>query len=133
MRISPALCGSAVLAVTLALAGASTNAAAKHAKHAVKNKKSTASSALIAKGKGLMASKHCNACHSADLKGKKGFSPSLYGNTRPLTEYNQTTFVRLMTKGLDEEGKPVRPPMNNACHQTVADSKAMYAYLKTLK
>jgi mono/diheme cytochrome c family protein len=132
MRLSPALYGSAALALTLAFAVASTGAPAKH--HAKKAaKKTAASSALVKKGKELIASQHCNACHSADLKGKKGFSPSLQGSTRPMTEYNEATFVRLLTKGLDNDGKPVRPPMSNACHQKVADSKAMYAYLKTVK
>ena len=130
MRISAALCGTAALAIALGLALSTTSAQAKHMKM---KPKPAVSAALIAKGKGLISSKHCNSCHSADLKGKKGFSPSLYGNARPMTEYNQTTFVRLMTTGLDDDKKPVKPPMNNACHQTPADSKAMFAYLKTLK
>ena len=127
MRLSPALLGSAILAVTLAFA-ATTGAMAKHA-----TAKKSSSSALVAKGKALMSSQHCNACHAADLKGKAGFSPSLHASARPMKEYNEAKFVRLMTKGLDDDGKPVRPPMNNACHQTVANSKAMYAYLKTVK
>lgn len=123
MRISLAFCGTALLAVSLGLALSTTGAKPGHA---------AASSALVSKGKALIASQHCSGCHNADLKGKPHFSPSLLPSG-PVRHYNQATFVRLLTKGLDEKGKAVGPPMSNACHQTAADSKAMYAYLKTLK
>jgi mono/diheme cytochrome c family protein len=125
MRVSPAILGSGILAITLAFT-ASTGAVAKHM---VK----PASSGLVSKGKALISAKHCNACHGADLMGKPHFSPSLHASTRPMAHYTQATFVRLLTKGLDDDGKPVKPPMSGACNQTVADSKAMYAYLKTVK
>lgn len=126
MRITPAIIGSAILAITVGFA-ASSGAAVKHMTSGA------ASPALIAKGRALIAAQHCNACHAADLKGKPNFSPSLYPTTRPMTHYTEATFVRLLTKGLDEKGKPIGPPMSNACHQTPANAKAIYAYLETLK
>ena len=130
MRISPAVFGTAALAITLGLA-VSTGAAPKHmAKHSTKM---ASSSGLVAKGKALISSKRCNGCHGANLEGKKNFSPDLHASKRPMSHYTEATFVRLLTKGLDDDGKPVRPPMTMACHQTPTDAKAMYAYLKTVK
>lgn len=130
MRISPALCGTAALALVLGMALSTTQA---QAKHMMMKKKPMASSGLVAKGKGLISSKRCNGCHGADLSGKPKFSPSLHASARPMSHYKEATFVRLMTKGLDEEGKKVGPPMSMACNQTPGDAKAMYAYLKTVK
>lgn len=130
MRISPALCGSAALAVVLGIAMSTTSV---QAKHMTMKKKAPMASGLVAKGKGLISSKRCNGCHGADLKGKPHFSPSLHASTRPMTEYNKTTFVRLMTKGVDNDGKKVGPPMSMACNQKPSDAAAMYAYLKTVK
>ena len=129
MRISPALCGSAALAIVLGIAMSTTSAQAKH----MMMKKAPIASGLVAKGKGLISSKRCNGCHGADLKGKPHFSPSLHASTRPMTEYNKGTFVRLLTTGVDNDGKKVGPPMIMACNQKPADAAAMYAYLKTVK
>ena len=129
MRLSPALCGTAALALMLGIALTTTDA---QAKHMMSKMKPAASAGLVAKGKTLMSTKRCDGCHSKDLSGKPRFSPSLHPG-RPMSNYNATTFVRLMTKGLDEKGKPVEKPMDMACHQTPGDAKAMWAYLKTLK
>src|SRR5258708_6287802 len=105
MRTVPAFCCTAALIITLALAGTTTGAATK--KHMAMK---SSSGALVAKGKTLVTAKHCDACHGPDLKGKANFSPSLHAGTRPMTEYNQTTFVRLLTKGLDNGGAKVKSP-----------------------
>jgi len=130
MRISPALCGSAALAIVLGMAMSTTSVQAKHMKM---KKHAPMASGLVAKGKGLISSKRCNGCHGADLKGKPHFSPSLHASTRPMKEYNKGTFIKLMTTGIDNDGKKVGPPMSMACNQSAADSAAMYAYLKTVK
>jgi hypothetical protein len=84
--------------------------------------------ALVAKGQELTA--RCR-CHGPDLNGREGRTPSLHASGA-LAQYNEDTFVRLMTQGVDEEGKPIGPPMNNIKLEA-ADAKAVYAYLKTLK
>jgi len=129
MRISSALCGTAALVIALGAALSTTSAQAKH----MMSKKHAMASADVSKGKALISSKRCNGCHGADLKGKPKFSPSLHASVRPMKEYNKSTFVRLMTKGLDEGGKKIGPPMSMACNQTPGDAAAMYAYLKTVK
>jgi mono/diheme cytochrome c family protein len=124
MRKLSAICGSVALAAALGISLSTTGVQASQPK---------ASAALVAKGKALVSSLHCDGCHGADLKGKPHFSPSLHPNQHPVSEYTQALFVRLLTTGVDNDGKPVRPPMNNACHQTPGDSKAVFAYLKSLK
>jgi cytochrome c2 len=125
MRISPTLCGSAALAIVLGIAMSTTSVQAKHM--------TAPASGLVAKGKALISAKRCNGCHGADLNGKPHFSPSLHASKRPMTEYNKGTFVRLLTTGVDNDGKKIGPPMSMACNQKPADAAAMYAYLKTVK
>ena len=130
MRISPAFCGSAALAIMLGIAMSTTSVQAKHMKM---KKHAPMASGLVAKGKALIASKRCNGCHGADLNGKPHFSPGLHASKRPMTEYNKATFVRLLTTAVDNDGKKVGPPMSMACNQKPGDAAAMYAYLKTVK
>jgi len=130
MRISPALCVSAALAIALGIAMSTTSV---QAKHMAMKKHHPMANGLVAKGKSLITTKRCNGCHGADLKGKPHFSPSLHASTRPMTEYNKATFVKLMTTGVDNDGKKVGPPMSMACNQKPGDAAAMYAYLKTVK
>jgi len=129
MRIVSIVCCTAALAITLSLAGASTGATAKHMK---KHPAKASASASIAKGKALIAAKRCNMCHGANLAGFPGRSPSLHPGM-PMNHYNKALFERLMSKGLDEEGKKVGPPMDKVCTLTAAQGDALYAYLKTLK
>ena len=85
----------------------------------------------IAKGKALSSAKHCNSCHAADLKGKPGFSPSLLSNG-VLKEYNAATWARVLDTGVTNDGGKVKPPMP-IYHLAKADSKALYAYFKSIK
>ena len=79
----------------------------------------------------LIASLRCNTCHGADLKGKKGFSPSLHP-TGPIRHYNSATWARLLDTGVTDDGKKVEKPMP-VFHLSKTKSAAIYAYLKTLK
>lgn len=117
--------------LALAAAGISPASPMHHAKVKHPTKATATSKAEIAKGKTLIASLRCNTCHGADLKGKKGFSPSLRP-TGPIRHYNSATWARLLNVGLDEKGKPVHKPMPTF-HLDKPKSAAIYAYLKTLK
>jgi len=124
MRPISVLFASAALAITLGLAGATTGAVSK--KHPMSGGGS------ITAGKMLISKDHCNACHSVDLKGKPGFSPGLTASG-PMRHYTKKTFERLMSTGIDDDGKKINPPMLGVCKLKAADSDAIYAYLKTVK
>jgi mono/diheme cytochrome c family protein len=126
MRPITVLCASAVLGVTLALASATTGATTMIMKSAMSG------GSLVGTGKMLISKDHCNACHSADLKGKQGFSPSLTP-TGPMRHYTKKTFEVFMATGKMDDGKLVGQPMLKVCKVKAADSDAMYAYLKTVK
>ena len=120
-------------AVTMGLGGclafAAMGISPAYPMHKAKTKRP--SPAQIAQGKALTASLRCNGCHSADLAGKKGFSPSLHASG-VLRKYNATTWARVMNTGVTEDGKHVEKPMP-VYHLDAAKSGALYAYLKTLK
>ena len=89
------------------------------------------SAATIAKGKALVSTDHCNACHGPNLAGRPGRTPNIT-STGVLKEYTPKTWVRLFTTGLTNDGKPVGMPMSSIKLKS-ADSTAVWAYLETLK
>lgn len=86
-----------------------------------------------ATGKALVAKNRCITCHGANLKGSPGGAPDITGGGREMRHYTAPLFQRLLNKGLDEEGKPVRPAMPKFPTITKQQSDAIYAYLKSLK
>ena len=89
------------------------------------------SAAMLSHGKSVAARYGCANCHGAGLAGKKGFAPSLHASG-VLREYNPVTFVRVMDTGQTNDGGYVRKPMP-VYHLKAADSRPLYAYLKSLK
>jgi uncharacterized protein YceK len=105
------------------------NAAIAKKQHAAKT--TAASSKLIAQGKTLASTMGCNKCHSADLSGKKGFSPSLHASG-VLKEYNPKSWAVVLDTGVTNDGGMVKKPMP-AYHMPATKAAALYAYCKTLK
>ena len=88
-------------------------------------------SASVAQGKALSSQFRCNGCHSANLQGKPGFSPSLH-QSGVLKEYNAKTWEKVLDTGMTNDGKMVKKPMP-VYHMPKAKADAIYAYCKTLK
>lgn len=85
---------------------------------------------MVATGK-TIAMQRCAKCHGPELLGKKPGPPPLTPNG-PMRHYDVALFERLLSQGVDEDNKPVRPPMNRIKLEK-ADADAVFAYLKTLK
>lgn len=120
-----ALGASAVLAATLLYTGSST--ASAKAMHAMKPTAGAVSSAPA-----LLSKYRCNGCHSANLMGKPGFSPSIKG-TGALHDYTQAQFVKLMHTGITNDGKHVRRPMPVYAQMPTPQAVTIFKYLKAQK
>jgi len=73
----------------------------------------------------------CTGCHGADLKGRKGFSPSLT-KSGVLKEYTKKSFELVMKSGKTPSGSLVMSPMPIYDFSPgVADQ--IYKYLNTQK
>ena len=125
MRLTPSAILTTTFGICIAVAAISVSPAAPG--HMIKH--ASLDTAQIAHGKALIASKGCDSCHSSNLAGKKGFSPSIRatGITR---KYNTVTWARMMNTGVTEDGGHVKAPMP-VYHMAAKDSLALYAYLKT--
>ncbi|BDI32781.1 hypothetical protein CCAX7_48320 [Capsulimonas corticalis] len=117
------------LGMTAILVAAVGATAATH--HAPMKAKASTNAKQIAAGKALISKDQCNGCHSADLKGKPGFSPSIRWSSLSKT-YNEKTFARVMDTGVTQSGSMVKKPMP-VYHLKAAESAALVAYLKTQK
>lgn len=117
-----------LLSLSLVVASAGLSATATAA--AGKKKPAASSAALISQGKVLASQYHCNGCHGADFKGKPGRTPDIT-QTGQLKNYNATTLAALLSTGVEHDGKHLQhmPVM----HLPASKSRAIYAYLKTVK
>ncbi|MEO7718605.1 MAG: cytochrome c [Capsulimonas sp.] len=125
MRIHWSLGISAVLICAVGAASAA------HKSPPKMKAKPASSAKQVADGKAMITKYSCNGCHSADLKGKPGFSPSLHWSSLS-KEYDAKSFAVVMDTGMDPHGHLVKKPMP-VYHLKPAQSAALLAYLKTQK
>jgi hypothetical protein len=70
----------------------------------------------------------CLRCHGAKAKG--GIGPNIQG-AKLKPDFDETTFARAVTQGLDEEGKPLKTKMPKF-QTTPEENQALWDYLNTL-
>jgi cytochrome c553 len=119
-----------LLASALVLASATYSTAAKKASAMKKKPAASSSAAMISQGKALAAQYRCGGCHGADLKGKPGGAPNIHV-TGALHDYTQAQFVTLLDTGKMNNGRQLSGMP--VLHMPAAKSKAIFAYLKSLK
>jgi mono/diheme cytochrome c family protein len=71
----------------------------------------------------------CARCHGADASG--GVGPDIRGATLS-SDFNESTFARAVTKGLDEKGSSLELKMPRYA-MSKADTQGLWLYLQTLK
>lgn len=73
----------------------------------------------------------CKNCHGANGKGMKGLGPSITGSSLQ-PDFNEATFARAVTQGLDEQGKKLESKMPRF-QATPEDTAALWLYVNSLK